>query len=438
MSVSAAETDQIVDVVGIGFGPSNLALATALAETGPPGSAEAVTSVFYERGERFTWHGGMLIDGATMQISFLKDLVTLRDPGSPYSFLGYLQQAGRLSDFINHKVLFPSRIEFHGYLSWVAGFFADRVEYGAEVTDVRPVHSGGSVDSLEVVVRHSGPDGGRTSVRRARNVVVATGLEPSMPPGAVPGDRVWHSSELLARVDTLPRHPRRIVVVGAGQSAAEVTEYLHRRFETAEICPVFARYGYSPSDDSPFANRIFDPGAVDAFYTAAPEVRRALLDYHRNTNYSVVDAELIDELYRRAYQEKVTGNQRLRVLNTSRLTRVEPRDDGVEVTVESLVTRERLRLPADCVVYATGYRAPDVRRLLGSVAGLCKADEQGRLQTERDYRVVTEGRVRCGIYLQGATEHSHGISSGLLSNTAVRAGEVARSLARRPAAAGRE
>lgn len=37
----------------------------------------------------------MLIDDATMQVSFLKDLVTLRNPASEFSFLCYLQSKGR-------------------------------------------------------------------------------------------------------------------------------------------------------------------------------------------------------------------------------------------------------------------------------------------------------------------------------------------------------
>ncbi|MGH3486991.1 MAG: L-lysine 6-monooxygenase, partial [Actinopolymorphaceae bacterium] len=47
----------------------------------------------------------------------------------------------------------------------------------------------------------------------------------------------------------------------------------------------------------------------------------------------------------------------------------------------------------------------------------------------RDYRVVTAPEVRGGIYLQGGTEHTHGITSSLLSNTAVRAGEILASVA---------
>ena len=49
---------------------------------------------------------------------------------------------------------------------------------------------------------------------------------------------------------------------------------------------------------------------------------------------------------------------------------------------------------------------------------------------DRDYRIATGPEVRCGIYLQGATEWTHGLSSTLLSNTAVRAGEIVRALTR--------
>ena len=74
---------------------------------------------------------------------------------------------------------------------------------------------------------------------------------------------------------------------------------------------VFTRYGYSPADESPFVNAIFDPAAVDTFFHADASVKEMLLTYHRNTNYSVVDRELIHELYRRHYQETVAGETRL-------------------------------------------------------------------------------------------------------------------------------
>ncbi|HEV7648868.1 MAG TPA: lysine N(6)-hydroxylase/L-ornithine N(5)-oxygenase family protein [Actinophytocola sp.] len=412
----------VYDVIGVGFGPSNLALAIAVAEQDRP-----VRGLFLERQPRFGWHRGMLIEDATMQVSFLKDLVTMRNPVSEFSFLSYLHSADRLVDFINQKSLFPLRVEFHDYLEWAAARLQHTVRYGHEVIAVEPVAEDGVVTGFDAIARH----GADTTTYRARNLVFGMGLEPHLPDGAVLSDRVWHNKDLLARVERLSSAPRRFAVVGAGQSAAEVTKFLHDRFPHAEVCGVFSRYGYSPSDDSPFANRVFDPDAVDQFHAAPEHVKEMILDYHANTNYSVVDTGLIEELYRRTYQEKVLGTPRLRLFNVSRVAETVESGDGVRAVVESLTTHEKTVLDCDVLVYATGYRPADPLRLLGDVATLCRRDEQGRPVVARDYRVDTDGELRAGLYLQGATEHTHGISSSLLSTTAVRAGQILRSITAR-------
>ncbi len=389
------------------------------------GGQEAISAHFFEQQPRFGWHRGMLIDDATMQVSFLKDLVTLRNPASEFSFLCYLKSRGRLIDFINHKNLFPLRVEFHDYFEWAAAQVEGMVSYGHEVVGVAPVVRDGAVECLEVTVR----SGEGLMVQRARNLVIGTGLRPLMPEGVERSGRVWHNSELLAKVDDLEdTSPSRFIVVGAGQSAAENVAYLHRRFPEAEICAVFSRYGYSPADDSGFANRIFDPAAVDEYFAAPENVKRRLMDYHGNTNYSVVDIDLIDDLYRQMYQEKVLGTERLRFLNVSRLTAVEETPDKVRATVTSLVTGDETPLDADVVVFATGYSPADPLGILGEVADHCLRDDEGRVRVERDYRIATEPGLRCGIYLQGGTEHTHGITSSLLSNTAIRVGEILDSL----------
>jgi L-ornithine N5-oxygenase len=410
-----------IDAVGIGFGPSNLALAIALQELGEHHSIR-----FFERQAAFGWHRGMLIDGTTMQVSFLKDLVTMRNPASPYSFLAHLQAKGRLADFVNSKMFYPLRVEYHGYLEWAAGHFEEQVEYDARVIEVRPVTDNGVTEQLDVVAERAG---GERLVQRTRNVVLAPGLSPVVPPDVSLSDRVWHSSELLDRLGrpTFPA-PRRFVVVGAGQSAAEVAEHLHDRYRDAEVHAVLSRYGYSVADDSPFTNRIFDPAAVDHFYAAPPDVKRMLSGYHANTNYSVVDLELIQDLYRRVYLEAVTGRRRLHIHNVSRVDAITENRDSVEVRIRFLPSDEVVAIQADAIVFATGYRPTDPVALIGDVVKLCVTDDEGRLVTDRNYRVRTDDSVRCGIYLQGATEHSHGLTSSLLSTTAVRAGEIARAM----------
>ncbi|TDB76026.1 lysine N(6)-hydroxylase/L-ornithine N(5)-oxygenase family protein [Micromonospora sp. KC723] len=432
---SGSPAEHVDDVVGVGFGPANLALAVAIHEhNARRPDTDAVRAAFVEQQSQFGWHPGMLLEGATMQVSFLKDLVTMRDPGSPFTFLRYLHEQGRLPDFINQKSFFPTRIEFHDYLRWCAAAVDDMVAYGETAVAIRPAATGvGPVDHLDVVVSRAD---GRRRVLRARNVVVSTGLRPRMPAGVTAGPRVWHNHDLLFRTRELrERRHRRFIVVGAGQSAAETAEYLHRTFPDAEVCAVFARYGYSPADDSPFANRIFDPAAVDDFYTAPEDVKQTLLSYHANTNYSVVDGELIEQLYRIVYQEKVAGVQRLRILNTTALESVDESADGVRCVLRSLTTGQRYPLDSDAVVLATGYAPVDWRELLGALADECITDALGRPRIGRDHRVLTSDWIRAGLYVQGAgTEHSHGLTASLLSTLAVRSGEICDSLVRRRAA----
>ncbi|MFC9896307.1 lysine N(6)-hydroxylase/L-ornithine N(5)-oxygenase family protein [Nocardia sp. NPDC127579] len=416
--------DDIVDIAGIGFGPSNLALAIALAEFNENrGAGTELTARFVERKERFGWHPGMLLPGATMQISFLKDLATQRNVHSRFTFLSYLAERGRLNDFINYQTFFPTRLEFHDYLVWAADTVAAEVDFGTAAENITDAG-----DCFEI--RLSGRAAG---VLRARNIVVAGGLSAQVPDGVTVGPRVFHNHHLLPGLTALPELThRRFVVLGAGQSAAEVVQYLHSTYPEAAVHAVFAKYGFSPSDDSPYANRIFDPAAVDDFHSATPEFRRRLMNYHRGTNYSAVDLPLIEELYAREYAERVSGARRLFMHGASRARALAETAAGVAVTVEHEPTGLTEELHCDAVICATGFRPMPLRTLLGELADAVVTDAEGP-RVARDYRLVTGRALPGGIYLQGGTEHTHGISSSLLSNVAVRSGEIVRSVARDPA-----
>lgn len=413
-------TDDVLDVVGIGFGPSNLALAIALAESAPTG-AERRRACFLEKQATFGWHRGMLIEDARMQVSFLKDLATQRNPVSRFGFLSYLHDRGRMTDFINCQNFFPTRLEFHDYLQWAADGVADQVQYGSEVTGIRPL--GGVWE----VAAH-GPSG---ELRRlARTVVIGTGLVPHLPPGVVLDERIWHNRDLVHRVRGWSGpEPGRVVVIGAGQSAAESVDHLHRSFPAAEVCSVLTRYGFSPADDSAFANRIFDPDAVDDFYDAPAETKDRLMAMHRNTNYSVVAPDLIQALYDRHYAERVAGRERLRFLKATTVTGVARVGDSARVDVWSALDDTTSTLTADLVVFATGYRSGDPARFLTRDPGW-RRDGRGRLALGRDYRILTDDPTLPPVFVQGATEHTHGIASSLLSNVAVRAGEIAAAIGR--------
>jgi L-ornithine N5-oxygenase len=428
MGITGRRDQEIYDVVGIGFGPSNMSLAIALQEHGDSAPRHPVKSHFFERQSTFGWHRNMLLPSTTMQISFLKDLVTFRNPMSRFSFVSFLHASNRLVQFVNNQDFFPTRHEFHQYLEWAAAGLAEQVTYGAEVTEIRPAQEAGArrPDLLEIEVRDSD---GTTSVVIARNVVISTGLVPRLPDGVTGSERVWHSSEFLSRFNAqTPDELKSVMVVGAGQSAAEITRFFYDSLPHAEVSAVIPSYGYSVADDTPFANQIFDPSAVDEYYFGTERARDSFWRYHRNTNYSVVDADVIRALYQRSYDEQVRGEQRLHFRNLTRVSEVERTESGTRVVLHSLLDDTKEELAVDALVFATGYDGLDPARFLGDFDRHFLRDTAGRHRFTRDYRLITESGLTCGVYVQGGTEHTHGLSSALLSNIAIRSGEIADSI----------
>ncbi|WKX72589.1 lysine N(6)-hydroxylase/L-ornithine N(5)-oxygenase family protein [Streptomyces sp. XD-27] len=425
---------EVYDVVGIGFGPSNLSLAIALEEHQANVPERPITAAFFERQPSFGWHRNMLLPSTTMQISFLKDLATFRNPVSRYSFVSYLHASGRLPQFVNNQDFFPTRQEFHQYLEWAESSLSDRVSYGSEVTAIRlPREAGAEVpEYLQLEIRST--TGAGTRLVNARNVAISTGLVPRMPDGMVRDERVWHSSEFLEKYNRMdPDELKSVAVVGAGQSAAEITRFLYDMLPHAQVSAIIPSYGYSVADDTPFANQVFDPAAVDDYYFGTEQTREAFWRYHKNTNYSVVDDEVIRDLHRRSYEEEVRNHKRLHFLNLTRVSDVKRAGDVTRVSLQSLLDSHVQELDVDALVFATGYDTMEPTGLLGDLDRHCLRDEDGRHRVERDYRLVTTSDLPCDIYLQGGTEHTHGLSSSLLSNIAIRSGEIADAIVARRA-----
>src|ERR1700691_4860621 len=98
-AVMVTVAHQEVEILAIGAGPANLALAVAVEELAPADIAS--NTLIVERCESVAWQRGMLLPWAKSQVSFLKDLVTRRNPQSRFTFVNYLHSVGRLDDFIN-------------------------------------------------------------------------------------------------------------------------------------------------------------------------------------------------------------------------------------------------------------------------------------------------------------------------------------------------
>jgi len=258
--LEAPDLSSGLDLICVGFGPASLAIAVALHDALEAGTQLTPTGappkvLFLEKQEKFAWHAGMLLPGAKMQISFLKDLATIRDPRSEFTFLNYLHKADRLVEFTNLGTFLPSRVEYEDYLRWCASHFDHLVQYGQETLSVTavPTKAGGSITQFDVQSRSS--IDGQLSTFRARHVLLAVGGQPSIPrilPTNHP--RVIHSSQYAHKLPLIlkdPLAPYRVAIVGAGQSAAEIFHNIQVLYPNSQTRLVMRSEFLKPSDDSP-------------------------------------------------------------------------------------------------------------------------------------------------------------------------------------------
>lgn len=410
---------QEVEILAIGAGPANLALAVALEELAPD---LASSTLIVEQHETVLWQRGMLLPWSQSQVSFLKDLVTLRNPRSQYSFISYLHSVGRLNEFINMGSFTPYRLEISDYLQWVAaGLSMVRVQSGKRCLSIEPEINADGVVS-EWLVRMS--DGAEI---RARNLVFGGGRDPHIPSvfDKLPPSRRIHSTQYSEQITGLdPDGAHRIAVIGGAQSAAEMVWASHQQFSKAEVTMVMRSIGLNCYESSRFTNELFFPSFVDEFHDALPEAREQLLREMHRTNYSGLAPSLLEVLYRQMYLERLTGNERMRMRTMVEIADAELVDGEVLLTLLDRKTGQPEQLACDVVLLGTGF-SRQMPRMVRELAASVLLEE---IAVTRNYRLQLPPTVQAGCYLQGVNEATHGMSDTLLSVLSVRSGEIVNDL----------
>jgi L-ornithine N5-monooxygenase len=420
----------IEDLIGIGFGPANIALAAAAHEEAP-----GLRCRFLEARPQAEWQPGMMLSGVDIQNNPVRDLATLRNPRSRFTFINFLHEQGRLLAYLNVPTHFPLRRDYAQYVRWVAEQFADVVDYEQRAAAIS-VRTG---PVPHYVVRTSG---GRTY--RGRALVVATGRTPYVPDLFAPllGPQVFHSSEYrwqLAKYLASGK-PSSVAVIGASQSGAEIALDLHANQPDCRIHAVMRGFGYRLKDTSPFSEEAFLPDFTD-YYFEAPRQGKDVLDAQlRATNYSSVDQDVIEELYVRRYEDGLDGRQRLLTYRNREVERARVTDGQVRLELREQNTGACETVEADLVVLATGFRdlGPTERdelfpTVLESVAEGLATDEDGTLRVERDYFVPpSPGSPNPPLFLNGLCERSHGLGdAGSFSLLSLRARDLLTGITRR-------
>jgi lysine N6-hydroxylase len=394
--------------LGVGVGPANLSLASLLYDR------LDVTNIFLDRKASFSWHDGQQMSGNTLQVSLFKDLVTLADPRNPFSFLSYLHDNGRLYHFLNAQFDAVPRAEFRNYLAWAARRNRN-VVFGEAVQEI-------SFHDVFTI---------RTDRRTvtADNVVVGVGSRPWVPAHVRDslGPTQFHVSGYRDAAGDFAG--KRVVVIGGGQSGAEV--FLDLISQPGDRLPrrvswLSRRGNFFPIDDSSFTNDYYMPSYADYFFTLTREARQA---FNRRNLLSSdgISERTLKEIYQQVYVHRfLDGNVDLVGLYPNR----EVTEVGRGLYGSWQVTSRHNDHPestevfeADVVIWATGFR-PTRKDFLDPIADRLERDGD-ELRIDEDYAVHWDGPEDRRVFVQNAARGQRGLADPNLSLNAWRSQRIA-------------
>lgn len=385
------------DLVGVGLGPFGLSLA-ALADGLPD-----LDAVFLDQRESFAWHPGLLLEGATLQVPFLADLVTLVDPTSRWSYLSYLRESGRLFRFYLAERFQVPRTEYDDYLRWAARSLPS-CRFGQRVDALA-----WDDDAFVLTVTDTATE--RVTTCRARAVVLSVGTEPVVPAAfaGLLGKRIVHAADYLdARPALL--EAGRVTVVGSGQSGAEVfLDLLRAQPDTGSSLRWTTRSpAFAPMEYSKLGLEHFTPDYT-AYFRGLPAARRADLAAGQWQLHKGISTSTIADVYDLLYERTVGGRPVDAVLEPAVAVEAAAPDGAAYRLSCRQVQQDRpFDVTTDAVVLATGYAA---RRpaLLEPLLPLLDLDERGRYRVDADHRVALH--VPGPLFVQNAEEHTHGVGT---------------------------
>ncbi|MDQ0910350.1 lysine N6-hydroxylase [Streptomyces canus] len=394
------------DFVGIGLGPFNLGLACL---TEPIAELDGI---FLDSKPDFEWHAGMFLDGAHLQTPFMSDLVTLADPTSPYSFLNYLKEKGRLYSFYIRENFYPLRVEYDDYCRWAANRLSN-VRFSTTVTEVT------YENDLYAVKTAAGEE------FRARHLVLGTGTPPYIPEACqgLDGDFIHNSRYVQHRSELVKKES--ITVVGSGQSAAEIYHDLLGEIDVHgyRLNWVTRSPRFFPLEYTKLTLEMTSPEYVD-YYRELPEATRYRLTAEQKGLFKGIDGDLINEIFDLLYQKNLGGPVATRLLTNSSLNSARHENGTYTLSFRQEEQEKDFEIESQGLVLATGYKYAEPK-FLAPVKDRLVYDSQGNFDVSRNYAIDVTGR---GVFLQNAGVHTHSITSPDLGMGAYRNSYIIREL----------
>jgi lysine N6-hydroxylase len=399
------------DLIGIGIGPFNLSLACLVQPI------EGLTSLFLDKACDFDWHPGLMLQEAHLQTPFLSDLVTLADPTSPYSFLNYIKEQGRIYSFYIRENFFLMRSEYNQYCQWAINKL-DNLQFN---TQVEQINYNDELGCYRIQTRCT--QTGQVKIYNAKKLVLGTGTLPYIPPCCeTVATQSVHSSQYLRHKREL-QAKKSITLVGSGQSAAEIYYDLLQEIDIYhyELSWITRSPRFVPLEYNKLTLEMTSPEYVDYFHQLPPTKRDDLIATQKNL-YKAINGALINDIYDLLYTKRLTYDLQVNLLTNSELIAAEHSSvdlpgfknlEGLSATghfrLEFFQTEQEVQYQhqTEALILATGYSY----QLPGFIAGIATKiqwDKLGRFVVNRNYSIDQQGS---DIFIQNVEFHTHGFAS---------------------------
>lgn len=242
------------------------------------------------------------------------------------------------------------------------------------------------------------------------------------------GETLFHASEYMWRKP--PMGQKRIVVVGGGQSGAEI--FLECISHTDDNKPanvgwISSRENYWPIDDSPFTNDMFMPCYVDYFASLSKQVRAEKISKDILTSDGVSEPTL-RAIYQKLYVRRfVDGDVNFAQLLPNRRLRSASNQGGAwNLLVKHKRDGVDAMMAADIVIFATGYR--NAEQPLSDTLRARLEWEGSEIRLGEDYAAQWNGPSNNRLFIQNGAVAQKGLADPNLSLLAWRSRRIADSI----------
>lgn len=402
----------IYDIACIGAGPANLSVA-ALGQ-----HSTTLKMIVLEKEPEVSWHPYALYDESNLQTSCLEDLVTPVMPTNPLSFLNFLSNTGRITQFLCASDVVVSRREWEQYLQWCS----KRIENLHTNEEVQEV---GIRDSLFVI---------RSSVGEyfAKNISLGIGVVPHTPEWAKEhiGKRVFHAWDLTKHRPNLSGC--RVVVVGGGQTSAEVVDsILNDTYgRVGHLFWASRRKNLIPMDDTPFVNEFFSPQYAHYFNSLDDEARHKIEAENRLLCDGVspgMAGSLYNKIYFRQHVEE--SGPEIDIILGQDVEKLSFDGSAYTIHIVSNIDGNRATMSADIVILATGCER-HFPPFLSEIKERFVLNKLGEFELDRNYRAKTHSADSPGLYAHNRGRRTHGIGDNTFCMISWRSATVLNAITR--------